>query len=71
MPRSVRESWIDERSSTRSTTDSPCCVGNEDTRMSTGRPSHVVMIRPSCGTRRSAMFMFAITFTREMIEFAR
>ncbi len=28
-------------------------------------------MRPSCGRRRSAMFMFAITLTREMTGSAR
>ena len=39
----------------RITTDSPCVVGRHDTRRSTGRPATVIAMRPSCGTRRSAM----------------
>ncbi len=35
--------------------------------MSTWRSPICFTIRPSCGTRRSAMFMLAITLTREMI----
>jgi len=49
------------------TTDSPCAVGRQETRRSTGRPATVSAMRPSCGTRRSAMFRPARIFTREMI----
>ena len=49
------------------TTDSPCAVGRHETRRSTGRPATVSAMRPSCGTRRSAMLRPARIFTREMI----
>ena len=54
-------------SSTRSTTLSPNWVGRVETRRSTGRPPMLILIRPSCGSRRSAMFRLASTFTRETI----
>ena len=52
------------RSSTRSTMFSPCVVGNEETLKSTDRPETDSEIRPSCGPRRSAMFIDAITLRR-------
>ena len=48
------------------TTFSPYTVGSVDTRRSTATPSTVNVIRPSLGTRRSAMSMSAITFSREI-----
>ena len=59
------------RSRTRSTTDSPNCVGSVLTRKSTCRPAMCVWMRPSCGMRRSAMFRLDMTFTREITGFAR
>ena len=59
------------RSSTRSTTLSPNCVGSVETRRSTCRPAMFFWMRPSCGRRRSAMFRFDMTFTREMTGSAR
>ena len=47
-----------ERSSTRMTTLSPNIVGSTLTRMSTGWPPTVSSMRPSCGSRRSAMSRF-------------
>ena len=49
------------------TTDSPCVVGRQETRRSTGRPATVIAMRPSCGMRRSAMLRFAMILTREMM----
>jgi hypothetical protein len=55
------------RSRMRSTTFSPCEVGRLATRKSTTRPDMVAEMRPSCGARVSAMFIFAITFRRTAI----
>ena len=48
------------------TIDSPCTVGIVELRMSTRRPRSVTRMRPSWGSRRSAMFISAISFTREV-----
>ena len=53
------------RSSTRITTLSPCTVGTVDTRRSSSRPLTRVLIRPSCGRRRSAMSRRASSLMRE------
>src|SRR2546430_2727736 len=55
-----------ERSSSRMTIDSPCMVGIVETRMSTRRPGTVTRMRPSWGSRRSAMFISAISLMREV-----
>ena len=55
------------RSSTRSTMFSPWMVGSDETRKSMSRPETDSEIRPSCGTRRSAMFIDAITLSRTAI----
>ena len=47
------------------TTDSPSTVGSVATRMSTWRPSTVRPIRPSWGSRRSAMSRLAMILTRD------
>ena len=52
------------RSSTRSTKFSPCVVGCADARKSICRPENLMLMRPSCGARASAIFMFDITFRR-------
>ena len=49
----------------RMTTDSPRTTGRVATRRSTWRPSTVSPMRPSCGTRCSAMSRSAMIFTRE------
>ncbi len=48
------------RSSTRSTTLSPNMVGRVETRRSTGLPAMFSSMRPSWGTRRSAMSMVLV-----------
>ncbi len=53
----------------RMTTFSPLTVGRVATRRSTGRPSIVVLIRPSWGIRRSAMLMSAMTLSRLIMPF--
>ncbi len=52
-------------SSKRITTLSPCDDGKVETRTSTSRPARRKEIRPSCGTRFSAISSFAITLIRE------
>ena len=52
------------RSSTRMTTLSPNIVGRIETRMSTGLPPMFSSMRPSCGSRRSAMSRFDMTLMR-------
>ena len=49
----------------RITIDSPRTTGSVATRRSTWRPSTARPMRPSCGTRRSAMSRLAMIFTRE------
>ena len=49
------------------TTLSPYSVGRVETRKSTSRPSVLILMRPSCGRRRSAIFSLAISLTREMM----
>ena len=53
------------RSSTRNTTDSPNAVGKVLTRKSTTRLAARMVMRPSCGKRRSEIFRFAMTLMRE------
>ena len=55
-----------ERCSSRMTMDSPCTVGMVDTRMSTRWPCSVTRMRPSCGSRRSAMFISDMILMREV-----
>ena len=62
---------IAERSSTRSTTDSPNCVGRVEIRRSICLPPRLMVMRPSCGMRRSEMFRFAMTLRREVTGKAR
>ena len=50
----------------RITIDSPRTTGSVATRRSTWRPSTDSPMRPSCGTRRSAMSRLAMIFTREI-----
>ena len=49
------------------TTLSPCIVGTVETRKSTSLPRSASLMRPSCGSRRSAMLSFAMILTRETI----
>ena len=46
------------------TTLSPYSVGSVETRRSTSRPSALTLMRPSCGSRRSAMFNRDMIFNR-------
>ena len=71
IPILFRSSCTTVRSSTRMTTDSPNSVGSTLTRRSTEFPPTVNSMRPSWGTRRSAMSRFAMIFTRLTIAFAR
>ena len=71
MPTLARSSETLPRSRIRMTTDSPNMVGSTATRRSTGSSPTVSSMRPSWGTRRSAMSMLAMTFTRETIGIAR
>jgi len=71
MPMFSRSSETTLRSSTRSTTLSPNWVGRVDTRKSIMRPATGSWMRPSCGTRRSAMFRPEMTFRREVTGSAR
>ena len=48
------------------TIDSPVVAGSRETRMSIGRWSRRMLMRPSCGLRCSAMSMRAITLRRVM-----
>ena len=70
-PTSSRSSEMTERSSTRITTLSPKMVGRVETRRSTGLPPTTRSILPSCGSRRSEMSRFAMTFMREVMGSAR
>ena len=54
----------DSLSRMRMTTDSPCTLGRVTTRRSTWWPSMLSPMRPSCGTRRSAMSSSAMTLMR-------
>src|SRR6267143_1841770 len=56
------------RSRIRSTRFSPWLVGRLATRKSTTRPDMVAEMRPSCGARVSAIFIFAITLMRTAID---
>ncbi len=47
----------------RSTMFSPCVVACDETRKSTARPVNISEMRPSCGARVSAMFIFDMTLT--------
>ena len=49
----------------RRTTLSPKAVGMVETRISTLRSATLISIRPSWGSRFSAMFSFAMIFTRD------
>ncbi|OPZ37028.1 MAG: hypothetical protein BWY99_01938 [Synergistetes bacterium ADurb.BinA166] len=62
IPSCSSESSPAPLSSMRRAMRSPCCTGIELTRMSTARLPTVIPMRPSCGARRSAMSMRAMTF---------
>ena len=63
-PSLSRSSETPRWSSTRTTTLSPCVPGSVETRRSIVRPSVRTWMRPSCGSRRSAMSRSAMIFTR-------
>ena len=71
MPILLRSRLTTVRSSTRMTTPSPNIVGSVETRRSTGLPPMLSSMRPSCGSRRSAMSRFAMTLMRLAIAGAR
>ena len=71
MPILFRSSWTTVRSRIRRTTLSPNMVGKVETRMSTLLPPMASWIRPSCGSRRSAMSRFDMTLMRLEIAGAR
>ena len=54
------------RVSNRSDTLSPYTVGTVETRMSISSPLIRTLMRPSCGSRFSAMFIPLITLMREI-----
>jgi hypothetical protein len=62
LPRSSRPASF---SSSRSTARSPCPVGSVETRTSTGRPPMRSVIRPSWGSRFSAMSSCAMILMRD------
>ena len=65
-PKSERLSITFDLSRRRITTFSPYTVGKVATRMSMGLPPTIRPMRPSCGTRRSAMSSSAMIFRRLM-----
>jgi len=69
-PSLVRSTFNEVLSRIRSTTDSPNRVGRVETRKSTTLflPTRILM-RPSCGTRRSVMSRFARILSREFKAF--
>ena len=71
MPTLFKSNETTERSSTRMTTLSPNIVGRTETRRSTGWPPMLSSMRPSCGTRRSAMSSLAMTLMRVVMAKAR
>ncbi len=66
MPSTSRSITTASLSRMRITIDSPRTTGRVATRRSTWRPSTDSPMRPSCGTRRSAMSRLAMIFTREI-----
>ncbi len=71
-PSRVMSSISFSRSRSRMTTFSPKSVGRHDTRksISFGIPFSLkrILMRPSCGSRFSAMSSFAMILTRDTIE---
>ena len=65
IPSTVRSSRAASLSRSRSTTRSPGPVGNVDTRTSTLLSPSLSAMRPSCGSRFSAMSRLAITLSRD------
>src|SRR6266487_6636322 len=71
MPRSSSPMRARSLSSRRSTTLSPCSTGTVETRTSTWRSCRRRRMRPSCGTRRSAMSRSAMILRRLTIAALR
>src|SRR5467141_1722569 len=69
MPISTRSSSTVFLSRRRITTRSPYTVGVVERRMSMSRPASFTRMRPSCGSRFSAILRPPMIFTREMMEF--
>ena len=65
MPSTSRSMTTASLSRMRITTDSPRTTGSVATRRSTWWPSTASPMRPSCGTRRSAMSRLAMILTRD------
>ncbi len=65
--RSMPKVSVSVRERRRSEMLSPFTVGIVETRTSIAPATVVRLMRPSCGRRRSAMSMWAITFRREMM----
>ena len=65
-PSSWKSSATPPLSRIRITTDSPCIVGTVDTRRSISLPCTRSRMRPSCGSRRSAMSRLAMILIREI-----
>ncbi len=62
LPRSMRPACLSSR---RSTTRSPCPEGMVETRTSTARPATRSEMRPSCGSRFSAISSLDMTLMRD------
>ena len=71
IPTLFKSSEITDLSRIRHTTLSPNIVGRTLTRKSTGFPATISRIRPSCGSRFSAISRLANTLIRVVIAFAR
>ena len=66
-PSLTKSSSTRERSRMRSTTLSPKAVGIVDMRKSMSMPRTAILIRPSWGSRRSAMSSLAMILRRDVI----
>ena len=66
MPRTSSVNFDSALSSRRSTARSPCAEGSVETRTSIARPPMRSEMRPSCGSRLSAMSSSAMIFRREI-----
>ncbi len=67
-PSFVMSSWRFDLSSSRMTIFSPKSVGQTLTRKSISLPPpSLILMRPSCGSRRSEMSSCAMIFTREVM----
>ncbi len=64
MPTVLRSNFIRSLSKSRRTTPSPYSMGMIETRTSISRPETLILIRPSCGSRFSAMLSRDMIFNR-------